>query len=260
MSDTQSGRARRRVTTIAATLALIIAVPVAVIAAHSFDDVPDSNQFHESIAWMQENGITIGCNPPANTQYCPEDNVSRQQMAAFMRRLAQTDGNTGIGVTDPADTVTVSGTTYVELLTLEAAATAEANVTLNGHVTLSNPTPATPGSYQVIVAQDSCTGTVVGAGGWSTATAATPESATVAVTASDVATGATTYVLCAATTVTRHPTLRPACAASPRRGTPPPELKRLSPLGLRRLPKLSCPGVDGPPRASSSRAGSLPRA
>jgi len=194
------------VTTIGATLALIIAVPVAVIAAHSFDDVPDSNQFHESIAWMQENGITVGCNPPANTQYCPEDNVSRQQMAAFMRRLARTDGSAGIGVTDPADTVTVSGTTYVELLTLEATATAEANVTLNGHVTLSKPTD-TEGSYQVIVARDSCTGTVVGAGGWSGGvnSEATTESATVAVTASDVATGATTYVLCAAETVDTSP-------------------------------------------------------
>ena len=87
--------------------------------------------------------------------------MSRQQMAAFMRRLARTDGSAGIGVTDPADTVTVSGTTYVELLTLEATATAEANVTLNGHVTLSKSTDA--GSYQVIVARDSCTGTVVGA-------------------------------------------------------------------------------------------------
>jgi hypothetical protein len=182
-------------------LAVIIAVPVAVIAAHSFDDVPDSNQFHESIAWMQENGITIGCNPPANTLYCPEDNVSRQQMAAFMRRLAQTDGSAGAGVTDPADTVTVSGTTYVELLTLEANATAEANVTLNGHVTLSKPDTA--GSYQVIVARDSCTGTIVGAGGWSSE--ATTESATVAVTASDVVTGATTYVLCAAETVDTSP-------------------------------------------------------
>jgi hypothetical protein len=201
MSDTHSGRARRRVTTIVATLAVIIAVPVAVIAAHSFDDVPDSNQFHESIAWMQENGITIGCNPPANTLYCPEDNVSRQQMAAFMRRLAQTDGSAGAGVTDPADTVTVSGTTYVELLTLEANATAEANVTLNGHVTLSKPDTA--GSYQVIVARDSCTGTIVGAGGWSSE--ATTESATVAVTASDVVTGATTYVLCAAETVDTSP-------------------------------------------------------
>jgi len=206
MSHDQSGSARRRVTTVAATLALIIAVPVAVIAAHSFDDVPDSNQFHESIEWMQENGITIGCNPPANTQYCPEDNVSRQQMAAFMRRLAQTDGSAGTGVTDPADTVTVSGTTYVELLTLESTPTAEANVTLNAHVTLSKATD-TEGSYQVIVARDSCTGTVVGAGGWSGGvnTEATTESATVAVTASDVATGAATYVLCAAETVDTSP-------------------------------------------------------
>jgi hypothetical protein len=129
------------------------------------------------------------------------DNVSRQQMAAFMRRLAQTDGSAGAGVTDPADTVTVSGTTYVELLTLEANATAEANVTLNGHVTLSKPDTA--GSYQVIVARDSCTGTIVGAGGWSSE--ATTESATVAVTASDVVTGATTYVLCAAETVDTSP-------------------------------------------------------
>jgi hypothetical protein len=202
MFDRNLGRARRRLTTIAAAIAVVLAVPVAVIAAHSFDDVPDSNQFHDAIAWMQENGITIGCNPPANTQYCPEDNVSRQQMAAFMFRLAQTEGSAGIGVTDPADTVTVSGTTYVELLTLDATPTSEATVTLNGHVTLEKATdPA--GSYQVIVARDSCTGTVVGAAGWSTES--TTESATVAVTASDVATGATTYVLCAAETVDTSP-------------------------------------------------------
>jgi hypothetical protein len=206
MFDQNLGRARRRLTTIAAAVAVVIALPVAVIAAHSFDDVPDSNQFHNAIGWMQENGITVGCNPPANTQYCPEDNVSRQQMAAFMFRLAQTQGSAGIGVTDPADTVTVSGTTYVELLTLEATPTSEATVTLNGHVTLDKPTD-TEGSYQVIVARDSCTGTVVGAGGWSGGinSEATTESSTVAVTATDTATGTTTYVLCAAETVDTSP-------------------------------------------------------
>jgi hypothetical protein len=206
MFDQNLGRARRRLTTIAAAVAVVIALPVAVIAAHSFDDVPDSNQFHNAIGWMQENGITVGCNPPANTQYCPEDNVSRQQMAAFMFRLAQTQGSAGIGVTDPADTVTVSGTTYVELLTLEATPTSEAAVTLNGHVTLDKPTD-TEGSYQVIVARDSCTGTVVGAGGWSGGinSEATTESSTVAVTATDTATGTTTYVLCAAETVDTSP-------------------------------------------------------
>jgi hypothetical protein len=202
MFDQNLGRARRRLTTIAAAVAVVIALPVAVIAAHSFDDVPDSNQFHDAIGWMQENGITIGCNPPANTQYCPEDSVSRQQMAAFMFRLAQTQGSAGVGVTDPADTVTVSGTTYVELATLDATPASEANVTLNGHVTLAKPA-ATAGSYQVIVARDSCTGTVVGAGGWSSGIEA--ESSTVAVTATDTATGTTTYVLCAAETVDTSP-------------------------------------------------------
>jgi len=189
-------------TTIAAVLALTVVMPVAVIAAHSFNDVPDSNEFHGSITWMKDNGVTVGCNPPANTEFCPGDNVTREQMASFMRRFAQTQGSAGIGVTDPADTVTVSGTTYVELLTLEATAKAEANVVLNGHVTLAKSTdPA--GSYQVIVARDSCTGTVVGASGWSTES--TTESSTVSVTASDVATGATTYVLCAAETVATSP-------------------------------------------------------
>lgn len=31
-------------------------------------------------------GITRGCNPPDNDQYCPEDSITRGQMAAFLRR------------------------------------------------------------------------------------------------------------------------------------------------------------------------------
>ena len=64
-------------------------IPVAVFASHSFNDVPDDHNFHDAIAWMKDNGVTVGCNPPANTNYCPEDNVTRAQMAAFMRRLAE---------------------------------------------------------------------------------------------------------------------------------------------------------------------------
>jgi hypothetical protein len=50
-----------------------------------FTDVPDSNIFAEDINWMDENGITSGCG--ADT-YCPTANVTRQQMSAFMHRLA----------------------------------------------------------------------------------------------------------------------------------------------------------------------------
>ena len=83
-------RASARPTRIAAGLLLVglLAIPVAVSAAHRFDDVPDTNVFHDDISWLADNGITLGCNPPANNNFCPESNVTRQQMAAFMRRLA----------------------------------------------------------------------------------------------------------------------------------------------------------------------------
>jgi hypothetical protein len=72
-------------------------VPAAVYASHRFNDVPNNHTFHEAIGWMADNGITLGCNPPANTNYCPDDNVTRGQMAAFLRRLAES------GVVEPGD-------------------------------------------------------------------------------------------------------------------------------------------------------------
>jgi hypothetical protein len=63
-------------------------IPAAVYASHQFTDVPNNHTFHNAIAWMKDNNITVGCNPPANTRYCPDDNVTRGQISAFMRRLA----------------------------------------------------------------------------------------------------------------------------------------------------------------------------
>jgi len=206
MQKTDSGRLRRLSSALVVALAMVTAVPVAVFAAHSFTDVPDTNEFHGSIEWMKDNGVTVGCNPPANTEFCPTDNVTREQMASFMRRYAQTIGSAGEGVTDAADTIVTTGTTYVELSTITAAPKAEANVVLNGHVTLSKATD-TEGSYQVIIAKDSCTGTVLGAASWTGAvnTEGTTEANTLAVTASDVTTGESVYVLCAAETVDTSP-------------------------------------------------------
>jgi hypothetical protein len=72
-----------------AFVAVLVAAPTAVWASHQFTDVPSSHTFHNSIAWMKDNNITVGCNPPANDQYCPDDNVTRGQMSAFMKRLAE---------------------------------------------------------------------------------------------------------------------------------------------------------------------------
>jgi hypothetical protein len=49
-----------------------------------FDD--DTSVFEDDIEWLAQTGITRGCNPPANTAYCPNDPVTRGQMAAFLTR------------------------------------------------------------------------------------------------------------------------------------------------------------------------------
>ena len=88
MSDHSTRPARSRFAAFIAALAVLIAAPLAVVAADGFTDVPDSNVFHDNITWLADAGVTKGCNPPANTEFCPSDNVTREQMAAFMQRLA----------------------------------------------------------------------------------------------------------------------------------------------------------------------------
>ncbi len=53
-----------------------IVAPLAAVASHSFTDVPNTNTFHEDIAWLADAGVTRGCNPPSNTEFCPDDEVT----------------------------------------------------------------------------------------------------------------------------------------------------------------------------------------
>ena len=48
----------------------------------------DDSVFEADIEWPAGAGVTLGCNPPTNDNFCPDDNVKRGQMAAFMRRFA----------------------------------------------------------------------------------------------------------------------------------------------------------------------------
>lgn len=79
-------RWRRRLVTVVTTGLLV--APAAVWAADGFTDVPDANVFHDDIDWLADAGVTTGCNPPDNDEFCPSDYVTREQMAAFMHRLA----------------------------------------------------------------------------------------------------------------------------------------------------------------------------
>jgi hypothetical protein len=74
----------------------------------TFDDVPQSHTFYGDIEWLAAEGITKGCNPPANNLFCPDDAVTRGQMAAFLHRALG-------GVLTPGAAVTftdVSGSVF----------------------------------------------------------------------------------------------------------------------------------------------------
>lgn len=61
----------------------------------SFGD-DDGHVFEADIEWLAAAGITRGCNPPTNTLFCPNEVVTRGQMAAFLvRALDYTDTGTG---------------------------------------------------------------------------------------------------------------------------------------------------------------------
>jgi hypothetical protein len=116
-------RVPRRLVKAALVLTIVGAViaPIAVSASHQFTDVPDTEIFHDNIAWLADADITRGCNPPTNDQFCPDDNVTRGQMAAFMQRLAEAK------VVDAATAVTAESAT-----TADSATTAGDSDTLDG--------------------------------------------------------------------------------------------------------------------------------
>ncbi|MGB9357735.1 MAG: S-layer homology domain-containing protein, partial [Acidimicrobiia bacterium] len=53
-----------------------------------FVDDEDS-PFEDSINALEESGITVGCNPPDNTEFCPERSLTRAEMATFFARALE---------------------------------------------------------------------------------------------------------------------------------------------------------------------------
>lgn len=173
---------------------LVVAVPLTVIASDRFTDVPDSNTFHGFITWLADNEVTLGCNPPTNDEFCPGDNVTREQMAAFMRRLAQTFGNTGAQVNEVGDTVAVDSTSGVEVLSIDVAPKDAVNVSLNAHVVIAVG-QAQDGAYEIH--RDTCAGDLISRGTWIIeAPTAVINVETYALTGFDTVSTDTTYVLC----------------------------------------------------------------
>jgi hypothetical protein len=62
----------------------------------SFDDT-NGHMFQTAVEWLAGHGITVGCNPPDNTNYCPERRITRGEMSALFKRAVE-----ALIVVDPA--------------------------------------------------------------------------------------------------------------------------------------------------------------
>lgn len=66
----------------------------------------DGSTFETDIEWLSATGITAGCNPPSNDEFCPDSPVTRGQMAAFLvRALGYTDDGGGNLFTDDNESI-----------------------------------------------------------------------------------------------------------------------------------------------------------
>ena len=90
-----ASRRRSRFVAALALVALALLIPLGALAAGSFTDLNPGSGHNPNIQAIADVGITTGCNPPDFTQYCPNDLVTREQMASFLARAA------GLGANPP---------------------------------------------------------------------------------------------------------------------------------------------------------------
>jgi hypothetical protein len=69
-----------------ASVAIVVTDVAEPAPVPTFRDVPASHLFFGDVEWLAATGITRGCNPPVNDRFCPDDPVTRGQMAAFLHR------------------------------------------------------------------------------------------------------------------------------------------------------------------------------
>ncbi len=73
-------------------------------AFHDFSDVDTATFYHDDVHWLKEMGITLGC---GGTLFCPDDPVTRGQMAAFLHRASRVHELPGFSIASLDSTGTV---------------------------------------------------------------------------------------------------------------------------------------------------------
>ncbi|MDH5422462.1 MAG: S-layer homology domain-containing protein, partial [Acidimicrobiia bacterium] len=65
----------------------------------------DASVFQADIEWLFSAKITFGCNPPKNDRFCPDNTVTRGQMAAFLSRALHLPDGPSAGFSDTGESI-----------------------------------------------------------------------------------------------------------------------------------------------------------
>src|SRR6266542_1384408 len=85
---------RSLVVTLSVALSLLL-FSLGAVAFHDFSDVDTAAFYHDDVHWLKEMGITLGC---GGTLFCPNDPVTRGQMAAFLHRASRVHETPGFSL------------------------------------------------------------------------------------------------------------------------------------------------------------------
>ena len=108
--------------------------------------MPNSNPHHNDINAIAVAGITRGCNPPTNTNYCPDQAVRRDQMASFLQRGLGRGARTQ-SVDQLFDNVTSPTTLNSTTLTVPGSGFVEVNAAVNATQVFIGGLCPTTGTY-----------------------------------------------------------------------------------------------------------------
>lgn len=128
-------------------LSLLI-IPGTAVANHLFADVADGHPHEAGIQFAKSSGVSIGCKD--GTVFCPNDPVTRAEMATFLHRLSGQDPNTPPSV--DADTVDgVHAASLLRPLTLYASVAADGSL-VSGNA--ASAAKSADGHFQVTFGYD----------------------------------------------------------------------------------------------------------
>lgn len=138
-------RVRVRDVVAGAVVGAVVASATTAGALVAFSDVPDGHPFEEDIEWMAATGISEGYD---DNTFRPTNPVSRQAMAAFMRRLAGVDPD----VAPVVDAASVGGLAPEDIGWHGTAVVGDDGVMARGTATSSQRT--SNGTYRVYFGRD----------------------------------------------------------------------------------------------------------